>query len=133
MFMVIMFMVLMFRGRETVSAGGSGILQPPMNYVLGGRNFDVPDFVYREGNGLEGQDVHEVTSVPRSVSFDESILCSSDVIVNERFLRGKGMQSVTLNQGSPIFHCFSSNAEFLKFHANLTNISRLHTQIVQRK
>jgi hypothetical protein len=88
-----------------------------------------PEYTYRKD-----KDFQRVAPLGGDIPpFAEIILCPSIVGANERFLRGKGMVSVTFNQGGRASHAVSSVAEFLKFHTDSIGTSRLHAQIVQRK
>jgi hypothetical protein len=120
----------LFNGGESVSANESFIENSIVSSVM--CNF----YVYREGNGPQDEDflpflqIEPTGNIPLSI---ESVLGSSQVIVNERFLREKGMQSTPLGQGGFVSHGVSSAAEFRKSHTSFIDLSRLHTQIVQRK
>jgi Na+-transporting methylmalonyl-CoA/oxaloacetate decarboxylase gamma subunit len=127
--------VLVFSMGKIASAEGSYAPKPPQSDSFGKRErADVLEYVYREGNEPKDQGFQEVIPVSRNMPLSaESILCLSGIVVNERFLKEKGMQSVTIDQRSLISQFLSSIVEFLKFHWDFTDISRLHTQIVQRK
>jgi hypothetical protein len=96
----------------------------------GERYVNINDYEYGEGCGDFQRVLFEVEKTP---AFAERVLCLSRVIVNTRFLKEKGMELVTFSEGAFASRPFSVIADFFNSHTNLTNLSRLHTQIVQRK
>jgi hypothetical protein len=104
------------------------------NLPRGPQYVSAPDYAHQKDHVKKRGDFQEIFfDVERTPAFAERVLSLSRVVVNERFLREKGMTSVTLNQGIFASRSAPVAAEFLNFHTSLTDTSRLHTQIVQRK
>ncbi|MDR3265619.1 MAG: hypothetical protein LBT15_06385 [Synergistaceae bacterium] len=96
----------------------------------GEKYVSIHDYEY----GKDREDFPRVLfEMEKTPAFAERVLCLSRVIVNERFLKEKGMEFVTFNQGGFASRSFPVVADFFSSHTNLTDLSRLHTQIVQRK